>query len=718
MLTRLLRTVDISKRVATWIAVIALIAAVAVTSGAATVYSISRVTGGSQNGNMWPKVRWRAALYLRKTKGALPDLSWSEVWQMTRQRGGFGLEGVVIGRSIEGSINNPFTTDDDHRAGLQLYRDHCATCHGGDGSGWHAPPLNRRGLRHGDSDLAIYRVLRDGIAGTAMVPVPMTLPQRWQVVGFVRSLQLRSSHQEGGARRGPDAEINVTADRVLAAGSRTDEWITYSGSLDGRRYSKLAEVSRANVAQLKLRWVQQLDSTEPVFEATPLVINGVMFTTTPPSSVVALDARTGDVLWRYRRDVPDSVGVCCGRVNRGLAVLGSSLFLGTLDGYLVSLDANNGAVKWQIPVATSQGYSITGAPLIVNDTVIVGISGGEFGIRGFLVAYDAATGREKWKFYTIPGPGEPGHETWQNEAWQTGGAPTWITGTYDPELDLLYWGVGNPGPDFAGDVRPGDNLYSDSVIALHPSTGKLAWHFQFTPHDDHDWDSNQTPILTDLTIGGTKRKVMLWANRNGYYFVLDRVTGKFIAGTPFVELNWAKGLDANGRPIPAERSNTTSDGRLTKPGVGGGTNWQNPAYDPQQSLVFVHAVESTSVFTAAHDVTRGDNGIFVGSAGAMTDPPLPVVRALDAATGTRKWERYSAPLRESGTDYSGLLATAGGLVFGQSGGFAFALDSSTGQEMWQVMLGGDTRATPITFTLDGKQVVAITAGRSVFLFGL
>jgi alcohol dehydrogenase (cytochrome c) len=288
-------------------------------------------------------------------------------------------------------------------------------------------------------------------------------------------------------------------------------------------------------------------------------------------------------------------------VNRGLAVLGSTLFWETLDGYLLALDANTGNVLWQTQVASpSDGYTLTGAPLVVNRLVVAGVAGGEFGIRGFLAAYDADTGKQVWKFLTIPGPGEPGHETWENDAWRTGGGPTWNTGSYDPSLDLLYWGVGNPAPDFSGNVRPGDNLFTNSVIALHASTGKLAWYFQFTPHDEHDWDSAQTPILAELSINGTKRQVICWANRNGFYYVLDRVTGEFLTGVPFIEQNWAEGLDSAGRPRLVSSQSISNTGQLIKPGVLGGTNWQNAAYDEKKGLkrlVFSRNLQTRSVGT-------------------------------------------------------------------------------------------------------------------------
>jgi alcohol dehydrogenase (cytochrome c) len=405
-----------------------------------------------------------------------------------------------------------------------------------------------------------------------------------------------------------------------------------------------------------------------------------------------------------------------------MAVLGRTVFLGTLDGYLVALDANTGKVAWETRVAdTAARYSITGAPLVAGNSVVIGVAGGDYGIRGFLAAFDPENGRQRWRFDTIPGPGQPGHETWLNDAWKTGGGATWTVGSYDSELDLLYWGVGNPAPDYNGDVRPGDNLFTNSVIALHASTGKLAWHFQFTPHDEHDWDSTQTPILTDLVIGGETRKALCWANRNGFYYVLDRTNGKFLRGVPFVELDWAEGLDANGRPVTGEGNHVSSFGRLTKPAYAGGTNWQNPALDQAKGLFFVHATEGASVFTKSSHVPppNPEHGQFLGS-NAYTPSPLKlVVRALDAATGERKWEYFSPPMRKDlPFSFSGLLATGGGLVFGASGGSVFAVESSTGRELWRAFLGGDTRAAPITFTVDGEQVVAVSVGRSLFVFGL
>jgi alcohol dehydrogenase (cytochrome c) len=514
----------------------------------------------------------------------------------------------------------------------------------------------------------------------------------------------------------------VSNERLQAAGTNPDEWLTYSGSYNGWRHTSLTEITPANAAQLNMRWVTQFDASDPNIEATPLVIDGTIFMAADAGHVLALDAKTGAVIWEYRRPIPSGLPLEFGRVNRGLAVQGSRLFFGGLDGYLVAINANDGKVVWQTLVASpSDGYSITGAPLVVNHSVVIGVAGGEFGVRGFLGAYDVSTGQQQWRFNTIPGPGEVGHETWENDAWRTGGGGTWITGSYDRSTDLLYWGVGNPSPQLDGDVRPGDNLFTDSVIALHASTGKLAWYFQFTPHDEHDRDAAQTPVIADLLIKGVVRKTICWPNRNGFYYVLDRVTGEFLAGAPFVEVDWAKGLTSTGRPILSDVAKVSTEGRRVRPGMSGGTNWQNPAFDQKRESVFIPATESSSVFTKLPPnsrITRVQDRLCIGSGWSQVDRVTRKVIALDAATGAQKWE-YRAPSgagSENGN--SGLLSTEGGLVFGASGGVFFALDADTGREVWRRSLGGATKSAPISFTVDGRQVVVVAAGRALVEFGL
>ncbi len=659
---------------------------------------------------------WRVQVFARKAAGNLPELTWGDLWLIARQRRGFGLERLTFGLSPEGSISNPFNSEQDLQAAADIFNRKCSICHGAEAAGWSAPALNHAGLRHGDSDLAIYKVLRDGIPGTPMVAPDLTRLQRWQLTAYIRSLMLRPRHRD----QQQALDIQVTAADLASAGSFPDRWLTYSGSFDGRRYSPLSQITPANVARLRLRWIRQFDTAEPTIEATPLVVNGVIFTTEPPSGILALDARSGAVLWRYQRSIAPDLSLCCGRINRGLAILGRTLFLEALDGYLVAVDANTGKMIWQTRVADpSDGYSLTAAPILAGNSVVVGVAGGDFGIRGFIAAYDPETGKLRWKFDTVPAPGQFGSDTWHGDSWKTGGGATWTPGSYDPSLGLLYWGVGNPGPDYNGDFRPGDNLFTDSVVALDAATGKLAWYFQFTPHDEHDWDATQTPVLADIPLNGAVRKVLCWANRNGFYYVLDRTNGRFITGVPFVEQNWAAGLDPSGRPILAPSAGASA---LIRPAFFGGTNWQNPAFDPVRQLFFVHATEGSAVFTKSLDPPKRDTKTpFWGSLGATSEAPTVVLRALDVSTGLKKWEYFSSrpdPRQWYSGSYSGLLATGGGLVFGAAGGSAFALDSSSGRELWRVSLGGDTRAAPISFTVDGRQVVAISAGRSLFLFGL
>jgi alcohol dehydrogenase (cytochrome c) len=697
-----------------WIGVLAtLICLIGIGGGA--VYYVN-INTNKPNSETWSSLSWRAQIYLRKAFGQVPELSWIELFKVTSQPGGFSLENAIdLSQSVEAALSDPYTSREDREAGSQLFSQHCARCHGQEGRGALGPSLARFGYKKGDSDLGIYRVLTDGIVGTAMVATDLSFTERWQVIEYLRSLQLHPDNDDGEPNR---LNIQVSGEQVSKADRSPGEWLSYSGSPNSWRYSSLTEINSANVSQLRVRWIHQSSTSDLKFESTPLAVNNTIFVTEPPATVVALDARTGEEIWRYERIIPAGLPICCGNVNRGLAILDNTVFFGSLDGYLVAINANTGKVNWQTRVARpSDGFSLTGAPLVVNHSIVTGVSGGEYGIRGFIAAYDAKTGQQEWKFDTIPGPDEAGHETWQNGAWRGGGGPTWVTGSYDPSLDLLYWGVGNPSPPFDGDVRPGDNLFTNSVVALRASSGKLVWYFQFTPHDEHDWDSSQTPILADLLIDGLERKVICWLNRNGFYYVLDRITGQFLMGTPFVEINWARGLTSQGRPIPTNGNIVSGGGRITKPSVAGGANWQPAAFNPELGLMFVHAMEGESVFTkpAPDRLIRGANGFFPGSGGSIIGFTS-VVRALDAVTGVKRWD-YS-PRRAKVGAFGGMLATAGRLVFGASGGSLFALDAATGKELWHVSLGGETYASPISFTLEGRQVIAVWAGRAMFLFGL
>jgi alcohol dehydrogenase (cytochrome c) len=507
----------------------------------------------------------------------------------------------------------------------------------------------------------------------------------------------------------------VSYERILDAASEPGSWLTYSGSYGAQRYSTLDQIDRDNVDRLQAAWIYQARSTQK-FEVSPLVVDGVMYITEAPSDATALDLRTGRPLWSYRRSLPQGIVTCCGQVNRGVALLDDQVFLGTVDAHLVALDASTGRVRWDIEVADhTAGYAITVAPLALDDKIIVGISGGEYGIRGFLDAYDPITGERLWRFWTVPGPGEPGHDTWSGDSWERGGAPTWVTGAYDPELNLLYWGTGNPGPDFIGDVREGDNLYSESLIALDPDTGELVWYFQFLPHDLHDYDSTQIPVLLDAEFEGEPRKLVVFPNRNGFYYVLDRSTGEFLLGKQFARQTWALGLDEDGRPIEDPESIPDLDGALVYPDDDGAANWYSPTYSPQTNLIYQNVREKGATYYLA-DATYEPGKIYMGASRRVVpgEDPKGFLRALNPLTGDLVWEVevHSPP-------WAGLMSTAGGLVFsGTMEGDFFAADAYTGDVLWRFQTGGAVYANPITYISEGRQFVAIAAGSALFNFAL
>lgn len=525
---------------------------------------------------------------------------------------------------------------------------------------------------------------------------------------------------------------HVTFQRILDVDREPQNWLTYSGNLLGWRHSPLTQITPANVKDLELAWLWQAAASDSRYQATSIVADGILYTVGVPNDVVALDAATGRVLWKsvYAPHPRARASGGGGRPNRGVAVADRKVFLGTLDAHLVAFDAYTGTKLWDTEVANSQDpackagpcYVITHAPLIIKDKVVVGVGGGEGSTRGFISAFDVATGKEVWRFHTIPAPGEPGHDTWAGDSWKTGGAAVWNTGSYDPALNLTYWGIGNPYPPYSNSARQGDNLYSNSVVALDVDSGALKWHYQFTPQDDMDWDSAQVPVLVDMEWAGRPRRLMLWANRNGLFYVLDRATGEFLRGMPFVEVNWMKGFDAKGRPIRvAERA----EGPLLRPGLSA-TNWWPPSYSPRTGLFYIAAWERGAV--------RG--GAAIGG------PAYGVIRALDPRTGTTKWEFRV----DDGLFSSGVLTTASGLVFAGierdafsarpspeaiaaganptsrrepdparlADGYFYALESETGRQLWRMSLAGSVTSGPVSYSVNGRQYVAIAAGNTLF----
>jgi alcohol dehydrogenase (cytochrome c) len=532
------------------------------------------------------------------------------------------------------------------------------------------------------------------------------------------------------------ANINaqVSPERLLTAGDEPRDWLLYHGNYNGQRFTNLSEITRQNVDNLELKWIWQVRSrggSSEKFEATLLVFDGVMYTVSPPNDVIALDPKSGRVFWTYNYTPDQDARVCCGRVNRGLAVHGDTLFMGAIDGHLLAIDRISGQLKWNITLGDpALGYAITVAPLVIGDKVIVGPAGGEFGIRGFIAAYDVNTGAELWRFNTVPGPGEAGFETWEDpaqEAWKLGGGSIWTTGTYDPELNLMYWGVGNPGPDWNGDSRPGDNLYTDSVVALNPDTGELVWHYQFTPHDEMDYDSTQVPVLADIEWEGQPRKVLTLANRNGIFYVIDRTTGEFLLGKPFVAVNWMDGnFDAKGRPNRV--LSPTEEGTLIMPNNQGATNWYSPSFSPETGLFYVPTwLDTYSVYTK-RPVEYVPGQTYVGAYPTMAVPALAArlinqripedgtgaIQAIDPHTGEIVWRHLMTDVTDSG-----VLSTATNLVFagGREGTF-YALDAKTGEELWRQSLGGQVASGPMSFEMDGKQYIAVSAGAGLFVFGL
>jgi alcohol dehydrogenase (cytochrome c) len=535
----------------------------------------------------------------------------------------------------------------------------------------------------------------------------------------------------------PNPAAGVTPQRLLHAAAEPQNWLTFAGTYRSQHYSLLNQITTQNAHDLQLKWVFQARFLDP-YETTPLVVNGVLYTM-QADDVIALDARTGRLFWIYRYTPEVQHGLCCGTISRGLAILGNTLYMASLDDHLIALDARTGTPLWNVQVAdNAKGYTMTIAPLAVHGEVIVGGAGGEYGARGFIAAYDAHYGKQLWRFYSTPGPGEPGHDTWGGDSWKHGGGSVWLTGSYDPETNLLFWGIGNPGPDYNGDVRPGDNLYTCSMVALDATTGKLKWHYQANPHNEFDWDAVQTPVLATIDWKGRPRKVILWADRNGFFYVLDRDTGKFLLGKAFVKQTWNAGFTAQGRPILSAIAKSSTTGTLIHPDNQGGTNWFAPSFDPQTGLFYVNAREDYATLFVKGNVKTYVDGARYDGRGILRRPRTPqimgaddqeyaAVRALDPATGALRWQYkldWGNSLHtfygwQTSAGAGGILTTAGGLLFtGGREGYFVALDARTGALLWKSDLGGPMIMDPITYSVDGRQYVAINAGNCLFVFGL
>jgi alcohol dehydrogenase (cytochrome c) len=530
---------------------------------------------------------------------------------------------------------------------------------------------------------------------------------------FVLSIGLLASISRAQSPR------EITFDEV--ARPKLGEWPSYNGLLSANRHSPLDQINTRTVAKLEPKWTHEMGGTKAL-QMTPIVLDGVMYVAAV-NEARALDARTGRQIWQFVRPrTPGLVptGDPAAGINRGVAVLGHRLFLQTDHAHLVALDRLTGQLQWDVEMADYRlNYGSTGAPLVVNDLVIAGMSAGDEGVRGFLDAYRASTGERVWRFWTVPARGEPGSETWIGKALEHGCAATWLTGSYDPEARLLYWPTGNPCPDYNGDERQGDNLYSSSIVALDPATGKLRWHFQFTPHDLHDWDANQPPLLVDAEFRGQPRKLLVVANRNGFFYVLDRLTGRMLMAEPFVKnLTWASRIGADGRPQLQAGYENSVEGTRTCPAVSGAANWPSTAFNPATGLFYVMASEGCAVYLKNSTWFELGKSFYGGTTrAATTDGGGKYLRALDLQSGRMVWE---VPGVGGGASASGVMSTAGGLVFygDNTDGALIAIDAKTAQRLWQFETHQAWKSSPMTYAIDGKQYVAVVAGTAVSAFGL
>ncbi len=627
-------------------------------------------------------------------------------------------------------------------AGKQVFETRCAMCHGDDGNGGEfAPGIVSKIATRTDADVSA--IIEDGLPSRGMPAVPMNGKALADLVAYLRTLRLprkgelaakpvsveltdgrklsglavNQSYQDMQLRT-PDGRVHLLRREAAAATARFREvtsqvdWSSYDGQVSGNRFSTLSQINRTNVGRLTPRWIFSLPDV-PSLEGTPIVHQGIMYVTSG-NECYALDAGSGRQVWHYQRQRTKSLGM---KVNRGAAISGDRVFMVTDDARLIALNRFTGKLLWDTVMADyRQNYFATSAPLIAGGLVISGIGGGDSGVRGFLSAFNPQTGSEVWRFWTIPAAGEPGAETWNGKSFANPGGATWTTGSFDPELNLLYWQVGNPGPDHNGDQREGDNLYSDSVVALDIRTGKLRWHYQFTPHDVWDWDAQEPLALVDATWQGQPRKLMLQANRNGFFYVLDRTNGKLLLGKPFVKkLTWAKEISPTGRPVKNPNQEPSARGTRICPAVAGATNWFSAAFDPSSGLYFVQASESCGVYVK-REMDWEPGRSFMGGSSRNAEPQVKILRAIDINTGKIAWE---LPQTGGGESRSGTLATAAGLVFfGEDSGALMAVDSSTGKPLWSFQTSQFLRASPMTYQFDQNQMVVIASGSNIIAFSL
>ncbi|HTM23557.1 MAG TPA: PQQ-binding-like beta-propeller repeat protein [Vicinamibacterales bacterium] len=631
-------------------------------------------------------------------------------------------------------------------SGRKIFTEQCALCHGVDAAGGTVAATILPRIAALD-DAALESAIRNGVPARGMPAFALKPSELTAVVAYLRALRIPASrgrrdrlellHAEtttGEAIDGlvirqsfEDLQLRLAngsirlfrraGDRLRPVTSDTD-WPGYDGAERGYRSTTLTGIGPANVGQLAPRWIFTVADTSPL-ETTPIVSDGIMFVTSG-NQCYALDAGTGRQIWRFSRPLTKGlVGNAAGGINRGAAVDRAHVYMTTDHAHLLALDRNTGEVAWETVMADArENYSATGAPLLAGGLVVAGVAGGDGGARGFLAAYDPNTGREAWRFWTTPAPGEPGASTWEGPALQHPGGPTWLTGSYDPELETLYWTTGNPGSDLNGDLRTGDNLYADSLLALDVHTGRLKWYYQFTPHNVWDWDGQAPLALIDARWVGQPRKLVVQANRNGFFYVLDRTNGELLLGRPFAaKLTWAEGIGVDGRPIRRPGQEPTAEGTRVCPSLIGATNWWSTSYLPQTGLYYVQTLESCGIFTKREDEwTTGRVYMGGGTSNAPDVRPQKILRAIDIRDGRVAW---ALPQIGDGSTRSGTLATASGLVFfGEDSGALMAVDASSGKPLWHFQTSQMLRASPMTYSFDGRQYVAIAAGPNILAFAL
>jgi alcohol dehydrogenase (cytochrome c) len=620
--------------------------------------------------------------------------------------------------------------------GRGQYESLCSRCHGADGNGGElGPGILTRLLARSDDELAA--LVREGWPAAGMPGFALPDPQMRELVGFLRGLRPRRgtapervSVEITGGRTLRGLALNQTSEdmqllshdrrvhllRKAGARYRTvtseADWPTYHGRLDGNRYSALDQIDSSNVSRLAPRWVYTIAGASRL-EVTPLVVDGVMYVTSA-NECHALDAGNGRRIWEYRRPRTKGLaGDAASGINRGVAVAGDRVFMVTDHAHVVALDRATGALLWDTEMADwRENHGATLAPLAVERLVVAGNSGGDEGARGFVAAFDQATGKQAWRFWTVPKRGEPGSETWKGKAIDHPCATAWLTGTYDAESQTLYWPTGNPCPDYDGSERVGDNLYSDSMLALDAKSGRLKWFFQYTPHDVWDWDAQQPPVLVDMAWQGRPRRLLLHANRNGFFYVLDRTSGALLLAKPFVQkLTWARGIGADGRPLLNPGQEPTAEGTRVCPAVEGATNWFSTAFHPGTGLYYVQALEKCTVFTRTPGEWQAGKSYYGGSTKEADEPARKVLRAIRVESGEIAWE---LPQVGSARSWGGVLATAGGLVFfGEDGGALAAVDAASGTPLWRFQANTLWKASPMTYMFDGRQHVAVAAGPSI-----